>query len=47
MKIKVIKKGRNLWKNANLEFELEAETIEDMEKLIKIVHDNFSLALSV
>jgi len=47
MKIKVIKKAKNLLKQADLVFELEADTIDDMEKLIKLIDENYRLALSV
>jgi len=47
MKIKIKMNGSDWFKHANAEFELEADTIEEMEKLIALAKDNFKLSLSV
>jgi len=47
MKIKAHLKGKGWIKNASLEFELETDTIEEMEKLIELTKKNFDLSLSV
>lgn len=47
MKIKAQMDGKTWFKQANLEFELAADTIEEMEQLIKLTKENFNLSLSV
>ena len=47
MKIKINMKGKGWFKQANLEIELETDTIEEMEKLIALTKKNFNASLSV
>jgi len=47
MKLSIKMRAKGWFKSGNMEMDLEAETLEDMEKLVAIVKENFKLELDL
>lgn len=47
MKLSIKMRGKGWFTSVNMEMDLEAETLEDMEKLVALVKENFKMELSL
>ena len=47
MKLSMKTRARSWFKSGSLELDLEAESLEDMEKLVAIAKENFKLGLEL
>jgi len=47
MKLSIKMRAKGWFKSGNLEMDLEAETLENMEKLVAIVKENFKMEVGL
>ena len=47
MKLSIKMRAKGWFKSGNMEMDLEAETLEDMEKLISYAKENFKLEMDL